>query len=135
MSRLVRAARRYLGVPFRHRGRLPHKLDCVGLVWRAYLDCGVVLPDERTYGREPHIHRFRAAIESALGAPVNREDMRPGDVVTMKTQKHEHHLAIVTDHPEGLGLIHASGEHGCVVEHRLSPEYMQRIVNVYRRPV
>lgn len=133
MTPLVTAARRYLGVPFRHRGRSAQRLDCVGLVLRAYADCGVMLKDEQSYGREPDVNRFLGAIEAALGAPV--AGLHPGDVVTMKTKLHPHHLAIVTDHPEGLGLIHASGEHGRVVEHFLSPDYRKRIVNVYRRPV
>lgn len=133
MSRLVEAARKYLGVRFVHRGRLPHKLDCVGLVVRAYADCGVALPDRRDYSREPNADDFLSSIEAGLGKPVS--GLQPGDVVTMKTKLHPHHLAIVTDHPHGLGLIHASGEHGKVVEHRIDDSYMKRIVRVYRRPV
>lgn len=133
MSKLVAAARKYIGVRFVHRGRLPHKLDCVGLVWRAYNDCGVVLPCPSDYGREPHAYRFREAIEAAVGPPV--DGLEVGDLVTMKTLLHPHHVALVTDHPEGLGLIHASGEHGRVVEHRLDASYKARIVSVHRRPV
>jgi cell wall-associated NlpC family hydrolase len=134
MSELIIAARRYLGVRFVHRGRRKDKLDCVGLIWRAYLDCGVELFAPGDYGREPHVDRFRAAIEAALGAPV-RGPLQVGDIVTLRTLKHAHHLAMVCDHPAGLGLIHASGEHGRVVEHRLDPAYRARITHVYRRPV
>jgi cell wall-associated NlpC family hydrolase len=133
MSPLILAARRYLGVRFVHRGRSAAKLDCVGLVWRAYADAGVVLPCPTDYGREPDALRFREAVEHALGAPVRTPEV--GDVVTLRTKRHPHHLAIVTDHPEGLGLIHASGEHGRVVEHRLDPTYRARIVSIHRRPV
>jgi cell wall-associated NlpC family hydrolase len=134
MSALVTAARRYLGVRFVHRGRLLHKLDCVGLVWRSYLDCGVELEDFRLYGREPDINRWQAAMVANLG-PAVRPPLQPGDVVALRTLRNPHHLAIVCDHPEGLGLIHASGEHGRVVEHRLDPAYRARITHVYRRPV
>lgn len=134
MTPLVLAARRYLGVPFRHRGRRPDKLDCVGLVLMAYRDCGVTLFAPTDYGREPHLDRFQSAIEAGLGKPVS-EGPKVGDVVTLKTLKHPHHIAIVGNHPEGLSLIHASGEHGRVVEHRLDPAYMRRITHVYRRPV
>lgn len=134
MSALVLAARRYLGVRFVHRGRRQDKLDCVGLVWIAYRDCGVALSAPEDYGREPEVDRFRAAIEAALGSPTS-PPMQPGDVVTLRTLRHAHHLAIVTDHPDGLGLIHASGEHGRVVEHRLDQSYQRRIVHIYRRPV
>jgi cell wall-associated NlpC family hydrolase len=134
MTDLVMAARKYLGVRFVHRGRRNDKLDCVGLVWIAYRDCGVSLFAPSDYGREPHVDRFRGAIESALGKPV-APPLMPGDVVTLKTLKHPHHLAIVGEHKHGLSLVHASGEHGRVVEHRLDENYMRRITSIYRRPV
>jgi cell wall-associated NlpC family hydrolase len=135
MSALIAAARRYVGVPFRHRGRGPRWFDCVGLVWRAYRDAGVELPCPTDYGREPQADRFMAAIVAALGPRVPKHGIAVGDVVTLRTKRHPHHIAIVTDHPEGLGLIHASGEHGRVVEHRLDADYRDRIVTVHRRPV
>ena len=109
------------------------KLDCVGLVWLAYADCGVLLPCPNDYGREPQHERFNAAIEAALGAPVS--GLEVGDVVSMRTERHPHHIAIVGDYPDGLSLIHASGEHGSTVEHRLDANYRARIVNVYRRAI
>lgn len=133
MNPLVVAARRYHGVRFVHRGRLPHKLDCVGLVWRSYRDCGVALEDFRLYGREPDMRLWDAVMERNLGPPVT--GLQVGDVVSMKTLLNPHHVAIVGDHPEGLSLIHASGEEGRVVEHRINDKYRARIVNVYRRPV
>lgn len=134
MTPLVFAARRYLGVRFVHRGRLPHKLDCVGLVRRAYVDCGTELEDFTLYGREPNLDLWNEVMERNLGAPVSGP-MQPGDVVSLKTLLNPHHVAIVGDYPERghLSLIHASGEHGRVVEHRLSPDYAKRIVRVYRR--
>lgn len=141
MTPLVLAARRYDGVRFVHRGRRPDKLDCVGLVRLAYLVCGVELEDFRLYGREPDITRWQDAMERNLGAPVaagpilSDAVLRVGDVVALRTLRHPHHLAIVGDHPDGLSLIHASGEHGRVVEHRLDPAYRARITHVYRRPV
>jgi cell wall-associated NlpC family hydrolase len=134
VSALVAAARAYLGVPFRHRGRRPPKLDCVGLVLLAYADCGLTLWAPADYGREPQLPRFQAAIEAGLGAAVTGGP-RVGDVVSLRTLKHPHHIAIVGDHPDGLSLIHASGEHGRVVEHRLDASYLDRITHVYRRAV
>lgn len=136
MTPVVVAARAYLNVRFVHRGRLPHKLDCVGLVWRAFKDAGVDLPCPSDYGREPNLPRFMATIVEGLGPDVGTRDLQPGDVVTLRTANHPHHLAIVGDYPGGLlSLIHASGEHGRVVEHRLSPEYLARIVTAHRRSV
>jgi cell wall-associated NlpC family hydrolase len=134
MSALIAAARRYLGVPFRHRGRGPRYFDCVGLVRQAYADCGVTMPCPDDYGREPQAGRFMAAISAALG-PAVPGPVQAGDVVTLRTLKHPHHVAFVADYPGGLSLLHASGEHGRVVEHRLSNDYLARIVSIHRRPV
>ena len=136
MTPLVLAARRYLGVPFVHRGRSARKLDCVGLVWRAYRDCGVDVPCPKDYGKEPDLPRFMAVIVGALGPNRGKRDLQPGDVVTLRTANHPHHLAIVSDHPDHpLGLVHASGEHGYVAWHGLDKHYLARIVTSHRRPV
>lgn len=141
MSRLVEAARRYLGVRFSHRGRSTRALDCAGLAWRAYYDCGVVLPDVRTYGREPHNDGLVQHVRAALGqefaaAPVRESQLQAGDIVLMRFQVEPHHVAIVTDYQfGGLGLIHADGQAGRVLQHRLAPDMVKRITHAFRRPV
>lgn len=142
MSALVAAARRYKGVRFRHRGRTPQALDCAGLVWRAYLDCGIELPDFRLYGREPHEDGLVQHVRSALGEPfllASPPDaaLQPGDVLVVRYEIEPHHLGIVTDYPYGgaHGVIHADGMAGKVIEHRLDAATCTRITHVFRRPV
>jgi cell wall-associated NlpC family hydrolase len=152
MNRLVHAARSYLGVRFRHRGRKgdgPGKgLDCAGLVWIAYRDCGVTVSDFQLYEREPEQHKpvlVDHAIKS-LGAPIHvgkisQYQLNIGDVVLIRFDHEPHHVAIVTDYPlGGLAIIHADGwphdgKCGKVIEHRLSPDIITRITHVFRRPV
>lgn len=135
MSALVVAARKYLGVPFRHRGRTPRGLDCAGLVWLAYADCGVTLPDVRVYGREPHRDGLRDAVRRALGDPLPEgADLHPGDVLLMRFEVEPHHIALVGDYAHGgESLIHSFGDVGRVVEHRLDAFWRGRILEVYRR--
>lgn len=142
MSALVAAARKYLGVRFRHRGRSAKGLDCAGLGWIAYRDCGVELEDFRLYGREPHedglVRRLTGLLgEPVLVAPVTQGDLQPGDVIVFRFVKEPHHVGLVSDYPYGgaLGVIHADGEQECVVEHRLAPDHIARITHVFRRPV
>lgn len=141
MSRLSIAARRYLGVRFRHRGRTYRGLDCAGLGWLAYADCGVSLPDFQLYGREPHKDGLTRRIAEVLGdpvsvVPVKRSDILVDDVVVMRFEHEPHHVAIVGDYVlGGLSLIHADGMAGKVIEHRLADDHIQRITHVFRRPV
>lgn len=136
---LVTAARQYLGVPFRHRGRTARGLDCVGLGWRAYADLGVVLPDLRQYGREPRDERLLKAIKAALGEPVGfgpTAELQPGDVPLFDYNDEPHHVGIVGWLAYGaLSLIHADSIVGEVVEHRLDDAWCARMSWVFRRGV
>lgn len=137
MSALVVAARKYLGVPFRHMGRTPKALDCVGLGWRAYHDCGVDLPVPRFYGREPYRDTLMQALIDALGQPITGEPQL-GDVGTFRFRDEPHHVAIIGNAPYGgLTLIHADSSPTVarVVEHRFDAWWLERLTAVFRRPV
>jgi cell wall-associated NlpC family hydrolase len=66
--RAVRLAASELGVPYRYGGESPAGFDCSGLVAYVYGKLGVDLP-------------HNAAAQYAYGRPVDRGDLRPGDLV------------------------------------------------------
>lgn len=145
MSELVRTARRYLGVPFKHRGRKPAVgLDCVGLPLRCYLDHGIVIPDVKKYGREPHNDGLVEACVRGLGepvavAPVSLRDLQVGDVCIQRFEIYPHHVFIVGDYYlGGLSCLHSDGGLGPfsrVIEVRLDEERIALITHVFRKPV
>ena len=154
MNALVDAARTFDGVRFLHRGRDRLGLDCAGLVWAAYAACGIVLPDYRLYGPEPHRDGLVRHVEAALGAPlrlapVRLQDLLEGDVLVMRFYREPHHMGVVGARQYGdtraLTLIHADGDaparrgeqrvHGRVHEQRLTADMAARITHVFRRPV
>lgn len=129
---LVDQARKYLGTPFKHRGRTKFGLDCAGLIVRSYLDLGRPVKDLRIYGREPHRDGLR---QTVLSNQVDRVygPWEPGDVLLMKFVREPHHLGIAGDYfAGGLSLIHSYGEIGRVVEHRLDDVWKSRVLEVYR---
>lgn len=136
---LIVAARRYVGVPFRHHGRTVKSLDCVGYVRLSYADCGHASRDVRFYGREPYKGQLMEVIKAELGEPVGLGpdvELRIGDVVVLHYGNQPHHVAMVGWLPYGgLSLMHADGNVGRVVENRLDEVWRQRIVAVFRRPV
>ena len=131
---LHEAARRYLGVPFRHQGRSEKALDCVGLVYLAVRDCGwsdLLAHDIAGYGRNPYGGLLEGGLVAAFGAPAS--DMQPGDVVAMRYPRLVRHVGILGDHPDGLSLIHTDNRIGRVVEHHIDARWLRRIAHVYRR--
>lgn len=143
MTELHIAARRYVGASWVHRGRSPDQLDCVGLAVVAAQDIGWSVEDLFDYRRHASGGKLEAQIELNLGSPVmtrgaSLQNLQPNDVVTLRYGKHGRirHVGVVGVHPEGgLSLIHADGHIGRVVEHRIDPQTLSRIANVYRRSV
>lgn len=144
MNRLAEAARSYADVPFRHRGRTRKGIDCAGLIWAAYNDCGVPLPDFRKYGREPHRDGLVLHVTAGLGspvliAPVGLGQLQEGDVLVMRFEHEPHHMAMVGRHPAGhLSIIHADGNQGQfsrVLETGLDAKGAEHITHVFRRPL
>lgn len=128
----VEAARSLKGAKWRHHGRKPWAVDCVGLVVLAAHKCGLELLDEAGYGREPWEDRLRRACRARFDGPV--QDQRAGDVALIRWARGEpSHLAIVGNRPEGEGLtlIHAHNLAG-VVEIGLAGRYLDCVVEVYR---
>jgi hypothetical protein len=125
-------ARSLKGARWRHRGRKPWALDCVGLLVLSARAAGWPFADEAHYGREPWEGRLRAALVDRLGEPVDKP-WQPGDVALVRWRPGEPtHVAIMGDYPYGgLSLIHCENVNGCV-EHALDDRFVQCIVEVFR---
>ena len=68
-----------LGVRWRHLGRKPWAVDCLGLVILSLRAAGCAYADAPDrYGREPWDDQLRKGLRERLGPPV--DDWRPGDV-------------------------------------------------------
>jgi cell wall-associated NlpC family hydrolase len=134
MSReaFVAAARGLIGAPWRHRGRKPWGIDCIGLLVLSARAAGRSLDDAQRYGRNPWEDRLRKEMRRQLGEPVV-DPWYPGDVALIQWQKDlPTHVAIIGDYIHGgLSLIHCENLNGCV-EHSLSGHYKDCVVEVYR---
>lgn len=131
----VAAARELVGrARWRHRGRKPWAVDCIGLLVVAGAKAGIDAPDEEGYGREPWDDRLLRGLTARFGEPVELEaDWRPGDIAVIRWDKSEpSHVGILADYPHGgLSIIHAHNVNG-VIEHRLAGPVREGVVKVFR---
>lgn len=129
----VAAARALRGAKWRHHGRRPHAVDCIGLLALAFRGCGVPFEDEFGYGREPVGDLLRKGAIRRWGDPLRRDDAIPGDIVLLRWgSAPPSHTGIVATHPDGgLSLIHANNLHG-VIEQRYEGLARAAVTDVFR---
>lgn len=136
-NKIVEKAREYIDTPFHHQGRLKGVgIDCVGLVICVAKDLEYAdkeynytgysrVPDGRILSEQLGIHLIK----------LEKEDMRPGDVVCVAFDIYPQHVGILGDYRHGgLSIIHAASKHKKVVETRLMFTDAMRFVAAYRFP-
>lgn len=130
----VAHARSLLGARWRHRGRKPWALDCVGLLYLAGRAAGWPLQDRYHYGREPWERTLQREMEAQLGPCLAvGVAWQSGDVAAIRWRQGEPtHVCIIADYVwGGLSVIHCENINGCI-EHALDTRTRDCIVEVYR---
>lgn len=129
----IAAARELRGARWRHRGRKPWAVDCVGLIELAGRAVGEQWETPKVYGREPWDNKLRAELMRYFGAPLPLSAAEPGFIALIRwTAGDPSHLAIIADHPDGgLSMIHAHNIMG-VTEQRVAHPFHDCILEVYR---
>jgi cell wall-associated NlpC family hydrolase len=131
---IIVEARTWLGTPFRHQGRTRGAgVDCAGVVIGVARALGLSEFDTTAYGRLPNGHAMRRLCDAHL-RPILLKTARPGDVLLMAWRRYPQHLAVVVDHPQGLGIVHGHEAAGRVVEHRLDEVWRARVRAAYAFP-
>ena len=132
-QRCVAHARTLLGAKWRHRGRKPWAIDCIGLVVLSVAAGGIQMRDRTNYGREPWKDGLRQELIDHFGPPIEG-DWQPGDIALIRFQDHPEpgHVGIIADYAfGGLSLIH-SYSLVSVTEHRIDENWLAAIIEVYR---
>lgn len=129
----VAAARAMKGARWRHRGRKPWAVDCIGLLAVAGAKAGLVADDVTGYGREPWDDRLSKGCRERWGEPIPRDQAQPGDIATFRWGAGEpSHIGLLGDHPDGgLTLIHAHNQLG-VTEASLKGRHAANLVEIFR---
>jgi hypothetical protein len=130
---LVAEARRWLGTPFRHQGRIRSEgVDCIGLVLEPARALSLTDYRPGAYARLPDAGTLQRELARHL-VKVQKAEMREGDILLLAAPLSPCHLVLVGELGGTLTMIH-SRPIGRVVEHGIDAAWDGRIRGVYRFP-
>jgi len=135
---IIKEARTYLGVPWRHQGRSRSGVDCVGFILLALIKSGIKMKEIRGYARTPDGVALKKIMdeEPTTENIKLQDDIKVGDILLFRIRHHPQHVALVTNSNtdvKGLGMIHSfNGGEKRVVEHDLADYWKEKIVAIYR---
>ncbi len=123
-------ARELIGTPWRHQGRKRGLgVDCIGVPIYVLNQLGIKKDLPVTYPRSPD-GTMKQKIESVC-QPIN---LQPSALLVFEISTVSAHCGIVSSYMDGWGLIHAWDLVGEVVEHRLTSNWLRKVVGCYALP-
>lgn len=128
----VSEARKWKGRPWLHLGRGWFGVDCVGFPLVLAHKFGLTDFETDTYARTENPRELRKMLRQ-LCVRSDAGKMTPAMLLEMSFGTQISHLAIVSD-VTPLRIIHASSDHGQVVEHVLDKRYRSKVRGYYLIP-
>jgi len=111
---VVRVARTWIGVPFRHQGRDRKGVDCLGVPIVVLADLGIVVPEFEVLTDYPRIAATGDFERRFLHVCTPLPKPEPGCIIMLKWALSLMHVAIYTNTDT---LIHVLERHKAVIEH------------------
>ena len=107
--------KKYSGIPYRHGGRDLTGLDCLGLAYYFYKDCGVDIPQNDgekysvNWAKEDPERYLRGILQIGQATPV--DDLRPLDFVYFRMGRYISHGAVMVDAEHFIHVLQRTTVH------------------------
>ena len=107
--------KKYIGIPYKLMGRDLNGLDCLGLMYRFYQDCGIKIPDRdgsdytNDWVKEDPDRYLRGLLK--IGKAAQIDDLRPLDLVYFKIGKYISHGGVMIDNYNFIHVIQETKVH------------------------
>lgn len=130
---LIATARSFLGTPFRHQGRGPQGVDCVGLLVCIARSLDLPHDDVTGYTRRAEgigfLEHFRGQL---MELPLSAA--RQGDVLVFVETVYPCHTGLLSDRHGTPHLIHAHAPRRKVIEEPYAPAWQAKARFAFRFP-
>lgn len=129
---IVRVARSYINVPFKHQGRRKDDgVDCVGLLTCVVYDVGLGNVEITDYKTQPDPIRFHELTKEHL-VPVIFKKLLPADVLTFAIKGVEQHFGLLVQIEPTMRFVHSYQTVGRCVEQELTAAWRRHVRGCYR---
>lgn len=130
---IIRLARSYIGVPWKHKGRSHTGIDCIGVPYMVGKELGLHSYDDSVdYGRIAKSYDFMRAL-APLGVRVkDMTQIKDGDILIMRIPIFPQHVVMASHIGDRPTIIHASVDARKVVEEDMSDEIKRKLIAAFR---
>ena len=123
-------ARELIETPWQHQGRKKGVgIDCIGVPILVAKELGLGNFDKIDYPRVPN-----GTMQGLIAQHCTTELLQPGVLLVFRISATAQHCGIVSNYMDGQGLIHAWDIAQKVVEHRLTQDWLKKVVGCYGLP-
>lgn len=126
---IIQAARRRIGIPWRHQGRTEAGLDCIGLIMSVATEVGIAYHDLPAYTRTTYQNTFLKEFRAQAKLRAVSERV-VGDMLLLKDGLYPCHVAFYSMDRGQETIIHTSPRRKGTIEEPLAP-YLDRVTHCF----